>query len=115
MLDTKRLVVQTCSHPSCSRKLQILFLYHYPSYIINLCLRELYLVIGLQLMLCLLDKSLPTNYRPISLTSIVIKVMEKIICRKMTFALEKSSNSQFGNKRSTVSFFLVLSMTGLSV
>jgi len=55
------------------------------------------------------DKLLPTNYRPISLTSIVIKVMEKIICCKMTFVLEKSgclSNSQFGNKRSTVSLFL---------
>ena len=34
------------------------------------------------------DKSDPSNYRPISLTSIVIKVLEKLVHRKVIFALE---------------------------
>ena len=34
------------------------------------------------------DKSDPSNYRPISLTSIVIKVLEKLVHRKVVFALE---------------------------
>jgi len=52
-----------------------------------------------------------TNYRPISLTSIVVKIMERIICRKLTEALEKSNclnDTQFGfrSHRSTVSLLL---------
>ena len=38
---------------------------------------------------------LPSNYRPISLTSIIVKVMEKIICCQIGSAL--SSNCQFSN------------------
>ena len=57
------------------------------------------------------DKKVPSNYRPISLTSIVVKVMERIIRYKLTSVLEKSgrlSDNQFGfrNKRSTVSLLL---------
>ena len=36
------------------------------------------------------DKHLPSNYRPISLTSIVVKVMERIIYRQLTVALESN-------------------------
>ena len=34
------------------------------------------------------DKSNPSNYRPISLTSIVIKVLEKLVYRNVVSALE---------------------------
>ena len=54
------------------------------------------------------DCRVAANYRPISLTSIVVKVMERIICKQLTAALEQSaclSNTQFGFRanRSTVS------------
>jgi len=41
------------------------------------------------------DKHLPSNYRPISLTSIV-KVMERIIHRQLVHALDLISDSQHG-------------------
>ena len=49
--------------------------------------------------------------RPISLTSIVVKVMEKIICKQLISALEKSehiSDNQFGfrTNRSTITLLL---------
>jgi len=57
------------------------------------------------------ERCLVNNYRPISLTSIVVKVMEKIISRQLITALEKSgriSNNQFGfrTNRSTVTLLL---------
>ena len=57
------------------------------------------------------DCRVAANYRPISLTSIVVKVMERIICKQLTAALEQSarlSNTQFGfhANRSTVSLLL---------
>ena len=53
------------------------------------------------------DKHLPSNYRPISLTSIVVKVMERIIHCQLSSALESNnliSESQHGfcNKHSTI-------------
>ena len=49
-----------------------------------------------------------TNYRPISLTSTVVKVIEKIICYKLTSVLEKFGylSDSFRNKQSTVSLLL---------
>ena len=57
------------------------------------------------------DRRTAANYRPINLTSIVVKVMERIICKQLTAALEKSdclSDAQFGFRaqRSTVSLLL---------
>ena len=57
------------------------------------------------------DRRVAEDYRPISLTSIVVKVMERIICKQLTAALEQSarlSNTQFGFRanRSTVSLLL---------
>ena len=57
------------------------------------------------------DHCIVSNYRPISLTSIIVKVIEKIICKQLTTALEQSnrlSDAQFGfhAKRSTVSLLL---------
>ena len=57
------------------------------------------------------DKHLPSNYCPISLTSIVVKVMERIIHRQLVLALESKhliSDSQHGfrRKRSTVTLLL---------
>ena len=57
------------------------------------------------------ERHFVANYRPISLTSIVVKIMERIICRKLTEALEKSNclnDAQFGfrSHRSTVSLLL---------
>ena len=56
------------------------------------------------------DKHLPSNYHPISLTSIVVKVMERIIHRQLICALESKhliSDSQrgFRHKCSTVTLF----------
>ena len=34
------------------------------------------------------DKQLTKNYRPISLTSVVVKIMERIIHRQLIYALE---------------------------
>ena len=53
------------------------------------------------------DKSNPSNYRPISLTSIVIKVLEKLVYRNVVSALEGHgllSDHQHGfrARRSTV-------------
>ena len=53
------------------------------------------------------DKSNPSNYRPISLTSIVVKVLEKLVHRKVVYALESHgllSDFQHGFRagRSTV-------------
>jgi hypothetical protein len=48
------------------------------------------------------DKADPTNYRPISLTSITVKVMEKLICASIVDHLEKHGylhNSQYGFRR----------------
>ena len=57
------------------------------------------------------DKHLSSNYRPISLTSIVVKVMERIIHRQLMTALESNhliSNYQHGfrHQRSTVTLLL---------
>ena len=57
------------------------------------------------------DKHLVNNYHQISLTPIVIKVMERIIYRQLVRALESHnliSNCQFGfcSKRSTTSLLL---------
>ena len=57
------------------------------------------------------DKKVPSNYRPFSLTSIVVEVMERIICYKLRSVLEKSGrliDNQFGfhNKWPTVSLLL---------
>ena len=57
------------------------------------------------------DKHIPGNYRPISLTSIVIKVFERILFCHLVSALESHlilSPSQFGfrAKRSTVSLLV---------
>jgi len=41
------------------------------------------------------DPRLPSNYRPISLTSIIVKIMERIIRRQIGTAL--SSNCRFSN------------------
>ena len=57
------------------------------------------------------ERCLVNNYRPISLTSIIVKVMEKVISRQLVTALEKSrriNNNQFGFRanRSTVPLLL---------
>ena len=57
------------------------------------------------------DCRIAANYRPISLTSIVVKIMERIICKQLITALEQSahlSDTQFGFRanRSTVSLLL---------
>jgi len=57
------------------------------------------------------DKHLPSNYRPISLISIVVKVMERIIHRQLVHALESKhliSDSQHGlrHMRSTITLLL---------
>ena len=57
------------------------------------------------------DKHLPSNYRPISLTSIVVKVMERIIHRQLVSALESKqliNDAQHGfrHKRSTVTLLI---------
>ena len=57
------------------------------------------------------DKHLTNNYCPISLTSIVVKIMERIIHRQLVHALEHHnlvSDYQFGfrSKRPTVSLLL---------
>ena len=57
------------------------------------------------------DKQLTKNYRPISLTSVVVKIMERIIHRQLIYALESHNllhDCQFGfrRKRSTVSLLL---------
>ena len=57
------------------------------------------------------DEHVPGNYRPISLTSVVIKVFERILHRYLVSALESHhllSSSQFGfrAKRSTVSLLV---------
>ena len=57
------------------------------------------------------DRRSAANYRHISLTSFVVKVMEKIICKQIITALDQSNrlgNAQFGFRaqRSTVSLLL---------
>ena len=57
------------------------------------------------------DRRIVANYRPISLTSIVVKIMERIICRQLIAILEQSarlSDTQFGFRanRSGVSLLL---------
>ena len=57
------------------------------------------------------DSHLSSNYRPISLTSIVIKVMERIIHRQIIKALESHNlistyQHGFRSRRSTVSLLL---------
>ena len=57
------------------------------------------------------DKHLSNNYCPIGLTSIVVKIMERIIHRQLVHALESHnliSDCQFGfrHKRSSVSLLL---------
>ena len=63
------------------------------------------------------DKHFSSNYRPISLTSVVVKVMERIIHRQLMTALETNhliSNYQHGfrHQRSTVTLLLTASMIG---
>ena len=50
------------------------------------------------------ERCLVNNYRPITLTSIVVKVMEKVISIQLVTALERSRNNQFGFRvnRSTI-------------
>ena len=57
------------------------------------------------------ERCLACNYRPISLTSIVVKVMERIICKQLISALVRSGHigeNQFGFRanRSTVTLLL---------
>ena len=57
------------------------------------------------------ERCLACNYRPISLTSIIVKVMERIICKQLISTLERSgriSDNQFGFRanRSTVTLLL---------
>ena len=57
------------------------------------------------------DKPLPFNYRPISLTSIVVKVMEQIIHSRLIEALSNNnqfcdSQHSFRSNKSTVSLLL---------
>ena len=57
------------------------------------------------------ERCLVQNYQPISLTSVVVKVMERVICKQLVSALEKSgriSDYQFGFRanRSTVTLLL---------
>ena len=57
------------------------------------------------------DFRIASNYRPISLTSIIVKIIEKIICKQIPTALEQSnhvSDAQFGfhAKHSTMSLLL---------
>ena len=57
------------------------------------------------------DKQLPSNYRPISLTCIICKILEKFIHRKLYALLESNnvlSNSQYGfrTNRSTTTLLL---------
>jgi len=56
------------------------------------------------------DRRIAGNYRPISVTSVVMKIMERI-CKRITAALEQSgclSDTQFGfrDHHSTVSLLL---------
>ena len=58
------------------------------------------------------DCYLVNNYRPISLTSIIVKVMERLVCHQLVFALEESqhiSHYQFDFRRghSIVSLLLI--------
>ena len=57
------------------------------------------------------DKSIPINYRPISLTSIIVKVLERLLCHRLVPLLEDSgrlNDYQYGfrPKRSTVTLLL---------
>ena len=57
------------------------------------------------------DKQLSNNYRPISLTYLVVKIMERIIHRQLVYALDSHNllnDCQFGfhRKCSSVSLFL---------
>ena len=59
------------------------------------------------------DKRLPSNYRPISLTSIIVKVMERIVRRQMVDILNRHnrlSDAQHGfrSHRSTTSLLLTV-------
>ena len=57
------------------------------------------------------DRSDPNNYRPISLTSVLVKMLERIICRHLVQSLECSDcfsvhQHGFRRKRSTVTLLL---------
>ena len=57
------------------------------------------------------DRSDPNNYRPISLTSVLVKMLERIICRHLVLSLECSDcfsvhQHGFRRKRSTVTLLL---------
>ena len=60
------------------------------------------------------DRRIAANYRPISLTSIVVKIMERIICiyRQLIAVLEQSarlSDTQFGFRANCSAVSLLLS------
>jgi len=60
------------------------------------------------------ERCLVNNYRPISLTSIVVKVMEKVISRQLVTALERCgciSNNLFGFHVNFSTITLLLSAT----
>ena len=60
------------------------------------------------------DCRVAANYSPISLTSIVVKFMGRIICKQLTAALEQSaglSNTQWFSCQSFNSIIVIISCT----
>ena len=84
--------------------LQIIFLCHSVVCLISRHQLVTFLLIGFQVTLCLNDKYNLSNYRPINLTSVIIKILSAFY---LDSALEhhhvlSPSQSGFRNKRSTV-------------
>ena len=64
------------------------------------------------------DKRLPNNYRPISLTSILVKVMERIIRPQLTSAVNDArclSRVEFGFRETYSTVSLLLSAMNVSL